>query len=579
MHRLRPYRADGLALLTILLLALLWFAPVLLPALSGATLLPYDNLYAFEPWKSLQPGLIPHNALLSDLVLENAVWKQHIVETLGQGELPLWNPQIFTGIPFFAAGQASTLYPLNLLFYVLPLEAAYGWFTALQVAIAGASMYLFGRVLRLRILPALFAGVVYMFSGFLIASVVFTMFVAAVPWLPLLLAVIEFIVRKQEEKGAASFRPIPYVAVGAIIIGLVVLAGHPELIYYTLLVAGAYSLMRLLVAGRCIGGRGTRSGESSLAASANPLPPDLVPLRAVAVRLVKLGGWLLAMAVLGVALGAVQLIPLLELLPLNFRAGSASLDQVREWAWPSRHVLSFWLPNVFGSPADHQWFDIWARQWVPAATNALGEPTSTIFWGIKNYVEGAGYLGIATWLLAGIAVIAAAWQGWKKKTVQDLQDLQDLSGLRDLADGSRPGARRVFPTWFFAGLAGVSLLFAFGTPLYAILYYGLPGWNQLHSPFRWVFPFTLSMALLAGIGLDWLLAATQRRIIFSSSPQPHTFARLLAGLVAFAGVAALLLVFASVVAPEPFVAFAQRLVDGSDLAQMAFSGGGMFWSY
>ena len=79
--------------------------------------------------------------------------------------------------------------------------------------------------------------------------------------------------------------------------------------------------------------------------------------------------------------------------------------------------------------------------------------------------------------------------------------------------------------------------------------------------------------------MDWLLAATQRRIIFSSSPQPHTFARLLAGLVAFAGVAALLLVFASVVAPEPFVAFAQRLVDGSDLAQMAFSGGGMFWSY
>ena len=40
-----------------------------------------------------------------------------------------------------------------------------------------------------------------MFSGFLIVSVVFTMFLAAVPWLPLLLAVIEWIIRKQEEKG------------------------------------------------------------------------------------------------------------------------------------------------------------------------------------------------------------------------------------------------------------------------------------------------------------------------------------------------------------------------------------------
>ncbi len=218
------------------------------PGLTQASLLPYDNLYTFAPWRALQPGLTPHNDLLADLVLENAVWKQHIRETLAQGEIPLWNPKILTGLPFLAAGQASVFYPLNVLFYVLPLEWAFGWFTALQVALAGINMYLFGRVLGLRRMPALYAGVVYMFSGFLIVSVVFTMFLAAVPWLPLLLAVIEYIIRKQEEKGVASFNPIPYVAVGAAIIGLVVLAGHPELIYYTMLVAGAYTFCRLLAA-------------------------------------------------------------------------------------------------------------------------------------------------------------------------------------------------------------------------------------------------------------------------------------------------------------------------------------------
>ena len=72
-----------------------------------------------------------------------------------------------------------------------------------RLALAGINLYLFGRVLGLRRIPALYAGVVYMFSGFLIVSVVFTMFLAAVPWLPLLLAVIEFIIRKQEEKGVA----------------------------------------------------------------------------------------------------------------------------------------------------------------------------------------------------------------------------------------------------------------------------------------------------------------------------------------------------------------------------------------
>ena len=123
-------------------------APVLFPALTGRTLLPYDNLYTFEPWRSLQPDLVPHNELLSDLVLENAVWKLHIRRTLADGQLPLWNPKIFTGLPFLAAGQASTFYPLSLLFYVLPLELAYGWFTALQIALAGINMYLLARVLR-----------------------------------------------------------------------------------------------------------------------------------------------------------------------------------------------------------------------------------------------------------------------------------------------------------------------------------------------------------------------------------------------------------------------------------------------
>ena len=227
-------------------------------------------------------------------------------------------------------------------------------------------------------------------------------------------------------------------------------------------------------------------------------------------------------------------------------------------------MLTFWLPNIFGSPAQHQWFDIWARQWVPATTNALGEQANTIFWGIKNYVEGGNYLGIATWLLAAVAVVAAVGQVWGERR-----------------QARTPAVReRLYPIWFFLGLAVVSLLFAFGTPLYAILYYGLPGWNQLHSPFRWVFPFTLSMAALAAIGLNWLLGQVEaRREGRPEQRRAGTFVRVLAGLVALAGLGALLVVLASVVAPAPFVAFGQRVVDGSDLAQMAFAGGAMFWSY
>lgn len=572
--QLRGIRSDLLALLAIWLLALLWFAPVLAPGLTQATLLPYDNLYTFEPWRSLQPGLIPHNDLLSDLVLENVVWKAHIREAFSVGEFPLWNPKILTGIPFLAAGQASTFYPLNFLFYVLPLDLAYGWFTAVQIAIAGFSMYLLGRVLRLRPLAALYGAVVYMFSGFLIVSVVFTMFVAAVPWLPLLLAVIEFIAQKQEEKGPRSFRPIPYVLVGAGVIGLVALAGHPELIYYTMLTAGTFALVRLIVLYLRM-----RRGTNGPAGGRKGTP---------LLRTVKLAGWLLAMAILGIGLGAVQLIPMLELLPLNFREGSASLAQVLGWAWPVRHLLTFALPNVFGNPSHHAWFDIWTRTWMPATVNAQGEPVYTIFWGIKNYVEGGNYLGLATWLLAAIAIVEAVWSCSTKRLANSRRATHQAAGSEDNAAFPVQSALCIH-TGFFAGLAVVSLLFAFGTPLYAILFYGLPGWNQLHSPFRWVFPFTLSMAALGAIGfnslLNWGALWTQRRTEgsrldrFPAHSPVRPVASALAALLALSGFAALLCVLVSVFVPAPFIHLGQRIVDGSDLARGAFADGRMFWSY
>jgi hypothetical protein len=54
----------------------------------------------------------------------------------------------------------------------------------------------------------------------------------------------------------------------------------------------------------------------------------------------------------------------------------------------------------------------------------------------------------------------------------------------------------------------------FGTPL-AVLYYLVPGYNQLHSAFRWVCIHALE-TVLAGFGLDLLLRSERapvRRIV------------------------------------------------------------------
>lgn len=67
------------------------------------------------------------------------------------------------------------------------------------------------------------------------------------------------------------------------------------------------------------------------------------------------------------------------------------------------------------------------------------------------------------------------------------------------------------PDHIFAVISFFSLAFIFGTPLYALLYYGLPFINQLHTPFRWIFPLTLCVAVLARFGADYLAATREQK--------------------------------------------------------------------
>ncbi len=547
-------RTDIAVILLLLLLPVLWFAA---QTLGGKTLLPVDNLFTFEPWQSFaaQYGVdVPHNGLISDLILQNRAWKAFLLEALRDGDPAgvLWSPRILAGAPFLAAGQQSALYPLSILFYILPLALAYGIFTWLQLGLAAAGMYMFGRVLGLHRPAAAFAGIAYAFSGFFIVSVNFTMIIAAAAWLPLILAAIEMIVRKQAAKGPAAYSPMPYVIAGALCLGCQALAGHVEITYYTLMVVAFYAAWRLIALGRQL-----RTPRPAL----------------------RLAGWLVVMVALGLALGGAQLVPLYELVTQSFREGSASLQQVRDWAWPSRQIITFLLPDAFGNPTHHTYFDIWARVWKPVTQNALGETLRTIDWGVKNYVEGGNYLGIPTLLLAVVAVITSfsRIRAFRRFAAPPTQP----------AEASTPGkSNHRGPVTLFAVLAVLSLLFAFGTPLYAILYYCLPGYSQLHSAFRWVFPYTLSMAVLAGYGLNALIADFGLGIADSSSPPKQSAIRnrqsaiILGWLAVVAGVGAVAAVLVSMAVPGPFVALGDRLLAASDLArQFGYADGAMAWSH
>ena len=59
------------------------------------------------------PGLQPGNPLLRDATDLFHPWLIYAAEEIGHGRIPLWNPHVFAGSPFFANPQSALLFPLT----------------------------------------------------------------------------------------------------------------------------------------------------------------------------------------------------------------------------------------------------------------------------------------------------------------------------------------------------------------------------------------------------------------------------------------------------------------------------------
>ncbi|MCW5846140.1 MAG: flippase [Anaerolineae bacterium] len=570
--RLRVLRPDFLVALAYLILPLLLYAGV---TLGPRTVLPADNLFQWPPWQDSAPAFdaaIPHNALIGDLIIQNYAWKRFVLSSLSGGEIPLWNPFLFAGAPFLANGQHAALYPFSVLFLIVPLMKAYGWFVFSQVWLAGIAMYIFGLILGMRRGSAALAGFVYQGAQFLIVSAaVFPMIAAAVVWLPLLLGCIERIVALAGSPTASRQRIVLWAAAGAVALGCQILAGHAEFMYYTLLIMGLYALWRMgTVAFDARKGKADEAGEQGMQDTGESIPARPANFFPVGVRGRRLRHssiallWLTVMVVVGLLLGALQLVPLFEVGRINFREGSATFEEVRGWAYPPRNALAFLLPNFFGNPTHHDIRDAFSGQAIPLDLNFNGElnpyGARTTSWGSKNYVEGAAYMGILPLLLAGIGLSAV------------------------LRRRALSAARRA-QTWFFAGLSFFALAFIFGTPLYALLYYGLPFINQLHTPFRWVFPLSLAVAVLAGFGADFVgdprykIRDTKEVGQSHSANRPVTIGNVLAWLALIAGLVTVAGVVLSRVYFELFRPLVERAFLGLAGATLAFPTVEAFYSY
>ena len=433
---------------------------------TGDVFLPAGLLGHVAPYKSVIPAdAIPlWNPLRWDAVAQFYPWRLFAAQSLRNGILPLWNPYQFCGTPFVANSQSAVFYPPNLLFALFPTMRAFAVSAAFHLTLCGWFTYLLLRRLNCGEGAALLGGTVFAFSAWQIQWLQLPTFLATSCWIPLIFSFIhEIFHRKQKtenrkQKQDAGLQT-PHTAQGLAnsdnpvlfsvfcflfsAIGLMLLAGHLQIAFYGLMAAGLWAIGLSLAAAK-------RDGMSIAGAGLGKCAAALV---------------------LGLMLAAPQILPALELSRVSHRAGpvtSAGYTAYTEYALNPSQLVTLGLPNFYGNdyaPRNQFW----------------GYYHKDIGGGVEigirhNAAEIACYVGILPLLLAIFALV----RGLQKKRFD----------------------RRIL---FFGLLALMALLMALGTPIDALLYFGVPGFGQSGSPARVLVLWAFASAILAAFGLDALL--------------------------------------------------------------------------
>jgi hypothetical protein len=255
-------------------------------------------------------------------------------EGFWRGELPFWDPYNNCGIPMLAQWNTMPLYPPSLIYLLLPLSWSLSFFCLAHLWFGGLGMYYLARKWTGNDFAGAFAGVMFSFNGLSLNLLMWPSHTATWSWMPWVVLAVESAWRVGGRK----------IFVAAICGALQMLAGGPEIIFFTWLVLLALWIQQLI--------------KNEFPRKAFWRFPILV-----------------AMVIL---LSAAQLLPFLDFVAHSQRgAGYADL----RWSLPGRGLANFLVPMAFG--------------------RILGEG---IFFQFGQYWTSSYYLGMGTMWLALLAV-------------------------------------------------------------------------------------------------------------------------------------------------------------------------------
>ena len=252
----------------------LWILPPFWGIATLRTVNVQDDIFASDLWNDRLPA------------------RAFVGASLRRGESPAWTPGIYTGFPSLAQVEVGTLYPSNLLLFGLfPPYAAIAWAQILPLAIAGIGMFLLATELGLPLEARLLAAGAFSLSGFLVAHLRQLNMVDASAWIPFVLLAAERIATRRAGRALLWL---------SIVWALELLAGHPQIAYFTGLVLAVYFPVRWRQAG-----------------------PDA--------RWSSCAGLVIALG-LGTLIAAAQLVPAIELSRLTYREGGLRFEEAARYA-------------------------------------------------------------------------------------------------------------------------------------------------------------------------------------------------------------------------------------------------------
>ncbi len=229
--------------------------------------------------------------------------------------IPFWNPYTFGGMPFFADIQTGFFYPLNRLLDLFVTDGKLP-FAALQLVIllhftiAQLNTFYLSRKLGISKYGSILSGIGYSFSMLMICHTIHPMIIYQLAWLPLVVGVLY----TSFAKGRIYLGVL-----SGLILGISILAGHPQTILYEFIFIGLFAFSFLI--------KSFKSNDYNT---------------------VKLIVSTLLTFILAYGIFTVQLFPAQELADLSQRS-EINYEKATEGSLHFKQALTTVVPNLFGT--------------------------------------------------------------------------------------------------------------------------------------------------------------------------------------------------------------------------------------